>query len=134
MTESLIPAGPIPDEDSKFFWQGLRENKVLMQRCDNCQRFRFPPMPHCSSCHSQDSSVEEIPGRGSVYSWIVVNRAFAPEFAADVPYIIATVDFDEGVRAALRVKGSPEMSFGLRVRSTIHDHGEWSELRVEADV
>lgn len=133
MTESLTPAGPIPDDDSQFFWDGLRDGKVLVQRCESCERFRFPPMPYCPFCRSSDMSVRPISGRGSVYSWIVANRAFAPEFAADVPYIIATIDFDEGVRAALRVDGSPEMDFGLRVRSTIRDHGDWSELRVEAD-
>lgn len=133
MTESLTPAAPIADDDSRFFWEGLREDRVLMQRCDSCERFRFPPMPYCPFCRSDSTSIESISGRGTVYSWIVANRAFAPEFAADVPYTIATVDFDEGVRAALRVDGSPDLDFGLRVRASIRHHGDWSELRVVAD-
>jgi hypothetical protein len=32
-----------------------------------------------------------------VYSWVVVHKAFDPVFANDVPYVILTVDLDEGV-------------------------------------
>lgn len=133
MTETVTPAGPVPDSDSQFFWQGLRNDQVLMQNCDSCERFRFPPMPYCPFCRSGSMSIKPISGRGTIYSWIVANRAFAPAFAADVPYTVATVDFEEGVRAAVRVEGNPDLEFGLKVRAKIRHHADWSELRVEAD-
>lgn len=126
----MPPPAPVSDLDSHFFWDGLRDGKILLQRCTSCSRFRFPPMPRCPFCRGPEASIEQISGRGEVYSWIVAQRAFAPEFAADVPYVLATVDFDAGCRAVVRVEDGEEIDFGDRVEAVIVDHPDWSELRV----
>lgn len=122
-------APPVPDQDSAFFWQGLREHKLLLQQCTACNRHRFPPMPSCPYCAADTSAVRESRGQGSVYSWIVVRRAFDPAFAADVPYVLATVDFDEGGRTVARLEGTSSPAFGMRVSAAYTDHPEWTELR-----
>lgn len=124
------PAAPRPDPDSEFYWNGLRDQKLLLQRCDDCKRFRFPPMPCCPFCRSRMTSVHESCGQGIVYSWIVVHRAFDQAFTAEVPYTIATIDFDEGARMAVRVDAPGELCFGQRVRATFVPHETWTELRV----
>lgn len=126
-----LVAPPAPDADSAFFWAGLREHKLLLQKCDACARFRFPPMPSCPYCASMKSSVHAAKGNGTVYSWIVVRRAFDPAFAADVPYILATVDFDEGGRTVGRLVGTETPAFGMRVSAAYADHPAWTELRFQ---
>jgi uncharacterized OB-fold protein len=38
-------------------------------------------------------------GRGTVYSWIVVERPIPAEvYGDDVPYVVALIELDEGVR------------------------------------
>ena len=37
-------------------------------------------------------------GRGSVYSFTVTHQAFHPAFADRVPYVVATIELEEGVR------------------------------------
>ena len=122
-------APPSPDPDSAFFWEGLREKRVLQQRCSHCLRTRFPAMPACPWCGAPDASVEESDGTGRIYSWIVVRRAFDPAFASEVPYIIATVDFDVGGRTVGRLVDTDAPQFGMKVVPVFHDHADWTELR-----
>jgi hypothetical protein len=51
----LSPPAPVPDADNAFFWAGLNDRKVLLQRCLNCQRCRFPAMPSCPYCADRKS-------------------------------------------------------------------------------
>ena len=133
MTEDISPAAPLVDQDSKFFWEALREDRVVLQVCHECGRHRFPPMPRCPYCQAAAASAHQIAGAGTIYSWIIAQRAFAPEFAADVPYTVATVDFDEGVRIALRLEDATGIDFGRRVSTFIKHHADWSELRVRLE-
>ena len=34
---------PIADEDTLVFWEGCRRHRLLIQQCDDCHAFRFPP-------------------------------------------------------------------------------------------
>ena len=122
------PAAPEPDADSSFFWKGLKEKKLLIQRCGDCGRNRFPPMPRCPYCASAKGSTIEAAGGGTIYSWIVVHRAFDPAFTAEVPFTLATVDLDETVRIVGRLEGAPAQ-FGMRVHATFFNHPDWTELR-----
>jgi len=124
-------APPVPDQDSAFFWQGLREHKLLLQQCTACNRFRFPPMPACPYCASPKSVERRSKGEGKVYSWIVVHRAFDPAFAADVPYILASIDLEEGGRIVGRLEGTDKAEFDMRVTAKYADHADWTELRFQ---
>lgn len=124
-------APPSPDPDSAFFWAGLREHKLLLQKCSACARFRFPAMPSCPYCASMKSTVHESKGAGTVYAWIVVRRPFDPAFTNDVPYILATVDFAEGGRTVGRLVGTDQPAFGMAVGAVFHDHADWTELRFQ---
>jgi uncharacterized OB-fold protein len=122
-------APPSTDPDSAFFWAGLREQRVLIQRCAQCSRARFPAMPSCPWCAARDASIEEISGTGQLYSWIVVRRAFDPAFEREVPYTIATVDFDAGGRVVGRLVAKETPQFGMRLAPVFHEHPDWTELR-----
>jgi uncharacterized OB-fold protein len=97
---------PAPDHDSLPFWEGCRSHRLLVQRCEDCGRPRFPPGPRCPHCRSPRARWDESRGRGTVYSWIVVEHPVPPDvYGADVPYVVALVDLDEGVRMATNIVG-----------------------------
>jgi uncharacterized OB-fold protein len=124
---AAAPPAPVPDEDSAPYWAALREHRVQLQTCTSCARRSFPPVPACPYCANPETRWEEVPATGSIYSFITVHRAFDPAFAGDVPYVIATVDLDAGVRMVGRLTGAP--AIGARVAHEFVDHGTWTELR-----
>jgi uncharacterized OB-fold protein len=87
-----------PDEDSAWWWAAVGDERLLLPRCDSCERCFFPPQPTCPRCGSSSWQPVEASGRGRVYSWIVIHTALNPAFAGDVPYTILAVTLDEGVR------------------------------------
>jgi uncharacterized OB-fold protein len=122
--------GPAPDRESAAFWTALAEHRFVLQRCASCARHRFPPMPSCPWCGATGTTLSESSGGGEVYSWVTVHRAFAEAFAADVPYVVAAVELDEGCRVFGRVEVAPDaVHAGLAVVPVFVDHDDWTELR-----
>jgi uncharacterized OB-fold protein len=68
----------------------------------------------------------EASGRGRVHSWTVAHHPFHPGFKGDLPYIVALVDLDEGVRMNAQMRGvTPgEMRMDMPVRVTFERTGE----------
>ncbi len=90
---------PAPDADSAPYWQGCREHRLLIQKCGACGAVRFPPASLCPDCGSAAHDWIAASGRGRVYSWIVVTYPVPKDiYAGDVPYVVALVELDEGVR------------------------------------
>ena len=87
---------PTISPDTEFFWNGLREHKLLIQRCNGCGTVRNPPQPMCPKCRSLDWEAIESSGRGTVYSYVMPHQPQFPFF--DYPYIVALLQLDEGVR------------------------------------
>jgi uncharacterized protein len=116
------------DEDSKGFWNGLSSHRVMLQQCTACGTIRFPYLPGCPSCREIGTVEIESSGLGRVYSWIRVwPRNETAGAAASPPYVIATVDLDEGCRIFGRLMtASPEI--GQAVKADYIDHDSWTEL------
>ena len=121
---------PQADRDSAFFWDGLRSEELRLQHCTACGRHRFPPLPACPHCGGADSAVVVSPGRGVLYSWIVVHRAFSDAFADEVPYAIGVIELDEGCRMLARPElGEQPARIGMRLAVAFRAHATWSEAR-----
>lgn len=122
-------SAPRVDVDSRAWWDGLRDHRLVLQRCEEDGRFRFPPMPSCPYCGTPGGTDTEVEGRGAVYSWVVVHRALTPD-VTEVPYTIATVELPAGVRMVGRLDGEP--ADGAPVSAVFVDHDDWTELRWRA--
>lgn len=131
-----MSAAPAPEVDveSAPYWDGLREHRILLQRCDACGRVRFPHMPTCPYCGARGHSVVEAAGGGAVYAVVRVHRALTPAMESEVPYPVAVVQLDEGPRVIARVEeGRVAARIEMRVRARFVDHDGWTELRFEPD-
>ena len=91
------PIDPIVSRQGAGHWAAAREGRLALQHCDDCGAFVFYPSFVCDQCVSTNLSWQDVPGHGTVESHTTVYRAFAEEFAPDVPYTVALVRLDEGV-------------------------------------
>jgi len=98
---------PRPDHDTQPFWDAAREGRYVVPRCSACGRGHWPPAPMCPHCHAGADALAwvESPGRGTVYSWVVANHPVAEVLVDQVPYVIALIDVEDGVRVVGNVVG-----------------------------
>jgi uncharacterized OB-fold protein len=87
---------PARSRDTDFFWHGLKEHKLLLQKCSACGEMRHPPTPVCPTCHSFEIEYVESTGKGTVYTYTVHHYPPIPGFTA--PFAVVVVDLEEGVR------------------------------------
>jgi uncharacterized OB-fold protein len=90
---------PIPHGDavSTSFWKAGSEGRLLIQRCPSCGNRQFYPRAICVVCGASPEW-EEASGRGMVYTFTIVRQQGARPFRDELPYVVAMVDLDEGVR------------------------------------
>lgn len=118
---------PLPDLDGlpdyeEGFWQGARSRELRLQQCSDCLVFRHLPTPMCPHCHSITYSWRPVSGRGSVYSFVVVQYPVHPAIrdGGQVPYNISLIELEEqeGLRICSNVLNiEPENIYiGMPVR------------------
>lgn len=98
------------------FWHGLRAGRLLLQSCSACGACRFTPSVMCPRCHSRLFKWVESSRRGTVYSFTVVRRAPTPAYEHLVPYVVAQVELEEGVRITSTVTDPEGIEVGTPVR------------------
>jgi uncharacterized protein len=112
------PTPDVNDPDYAPFWAACNENRLVVQQCEKCNCYRWPPRPICSNCLSSDVSWVPAQGTGRIHTWTAVGRAFQLAFADAVPYYVAFVELDQpsGIRLignVVNVLG--DLSIGQRV-------------------
>jgi uncharacterized OB-fold protein/acyl dehydratase len=105
--------------DGQFWWDGVQEGKLLIQRCAECQALRHPPGPMCPKCQSLEWDTVEASGRGHVYSFVVFHHPAIPPF--EYPNVIALVELEEGVRLISNLVGvsREEARIGMAVQGKV---------------
>jgi uncharacterized OB-fold protein len=93
---------PLPDVDDPVtapFFAGAARGELLIPRCASCAAFVWYPADACS-CGARSPEWTRVSGRGTLFSWALVHRAFLPAFADKVPFVTALVALEEdaGVR------------------------------------
>lgn len=96
---------PIANPDSQAYWDGARQDRLLIRKCMSCGEVHFLPRHMCPACWSTDLNWVEASGRGTIHSYTVIHRAPLPEFADKVPYVIALIDLEEGPRMMTNILG-----------------------------
>ena len=118
---------PIPDDESLPYFDAALRGVLLLRRCDVCGTFMAPtggigtPLrPRCVRCFSAALSWAPAGGRGTLYSFALMHQVYDPAFADQVPYNIAVVELDEGVRMTTNVVGcaNAELSIGMPLEVT----------------
>ena len=86
---------PTPTPETKHYWDGAKDGKLILQKCNDCSDNYFPPRPFCPKCGSRSVQEFQASGKGSLYSY-VINHLPSPGFIP--PFAIAVVELEEGPR------------------------------------
>jgi uncharacterized OB-fold protein len=126
-----LPTGlpiPVPGPDglSAPYWQGLRENRLVVQRCEACGTWQFGPEWLCHRYHAFDPPCVEVAPRGRIYSWERVWHPSHPALKASCPYLVVLVELPHAgdVRMVGNLLGDPlqEVVIGADVDGVFEHH------------
>ena len=106
----------VNDED--FFWDGVDQRMLLVQKCTGCGALRHPPAPMCWKCNSVTWEPVPLSGKGRVYSWIISKHPTRPD---DAPRTVVLADMEEGVRFVANLIDPRRIDIGTPVEVTFRE-------------
>ena len=107
------PNRPIPQPitpEAKPYWDGLKEGKLMLPKCEDCGKPFFYPRVFCPFCSSRRIGWIQVSGKGKIFSFTVIREVVGQAlrgFAPDIPYVTAWVDLDDGPRFCSNIIGCP---------------------------
>jgi hypothetical protein len=112
------PLQPAINQDTAFFWEGVRNGELRIQTCADCGQLRHPPGPLCPHCRSTGRTHTVASGEGTLYSYVVHHHPPVP--GRETPFVVGVVELPEGVRIVGNVVDCPieEVSIGMSLRVT----------------
>jgi uncharacterized protein len=117
-----VSGRPLPPESSEGapFREATRHRRLVLPWCTPCDAAFWYPRPACPRCGSTTIDWRPASGRGTVYAASAQHVAAGAAFADQVPYAVALVELDEGVRLMSNVIGCPadDVRGGMAVRVT----------------
>jgi uncharacterized protein len=124
------------DDTTQPFWDAAKQDRLVAPKCTSCGTFRLPPAPFCWVCQQREVEWVELPGTGTIYTFVVVRHPLHPDMADACPYVSGAVDLDgtqgEGARMLVNIIDcDPEtVKIGDRVEIVFeHVNGEMSVPR-----
>ena len=86
---------PQPDRITEGYWDALREHRLVLQRCGGCETFQHPPDRTCRFCPGEDMTWEEVSGKGTLYTYVIVTQGILGPWRGHDPYNVIQVLPDE---------------------------------------
>ncbi len=94
---------PGESEAGAPFWAASREQQLVLPWCGACERPHWFPRDVCPFCLGATLEWRPASGRGVVHAASVMPKAAMPVLADRVPYVVALVELEEGVRLMTNV-------------------------------
>jgi uncharacterized OB-fold protein len=107
------------------YWSALEHGRLGYQHCPSCGNDWLPARENCPNCLTPEPEWKSASGQGTLVSWIVYHKAYAPHLEHRLPYNVAIVELAEGPRIVTNIVDRPDGS-GLR-------EGDAVELSIEED-
>ena len=100
------------------FWAATREQRLVLPWCRACEVPHWYPRERCPRCLGETIEWRAASGLGAVYAVSVMPKPALPVLADRVPYVVALVELDEGVRVMTNVVADDPfgVSVGARVQ------------------
>lgn len=126
MTQAPTKPVPVPDDISAPFFDGARQGRLMLQHCTGCGQWSFPVRERCPHCFAAKLEWRAASGRGSLYTFTIMHQVMNPGFASSVPYNVAQVDLEEGVRMVSNIVGidNSRLQPGMALEVVFEDVGE----------
>jgi hypothetical protein len=114
---------------SSIFLRAMREGRIVGSRCPDTGKVYVPPRLFSVETASPMSELVELPDRGVVYTYCIVNIKFY-EQVLEVPYAYAYILLDGADLPIMHlVQECPigEIRPGMRVAAVWKEPSEWTE-------
>jgi|SRR5208337_890834 len=127
MAEEKKPryAKPLPhiDEENRPWWEALKRRELYLQKCRDCGATRYYPRAQCPECLSPRTEWVRSSGRGTIHTFTVTNQNQAPGFRESLPYVMAYVELDEGLKMLTNIIDCPvdQVRIGMPVEVVYED-------------
>ena len=111
------------DKDSRVFWDGAKENKLMIKRSQISKKCFLYSLAHTGISASEDYEWIEASGKGTIYSFTISHIPGGSKYYIDkTPYIIASILLEEGVRLTSNIisKDFKENS-GVPIKTIFND-------------
>ncbi|MDA2889634.1 bifunctional MaoC family dehydratase N-terminal/OB-fold nucleic acid binding domain-containing protein [Mycolicibacterium sp. BiH015] len=111
---------PASSRDTKFFWDGVNAHELRIQKRPDGS-LQHPPVPAVWAAKDEPTDYVVATGNGTVFSYVVHHAPKVP--GRTLPFVIALVELDEGVRMLGELRGvDPDsVQIGMPVRATYID-------------
>ena len=111
---------PPQSEAAAPYWDATREQRLVLPWCPNGDGPFWYPRDVCPRCLSPNVEWRPASGRGVVYACSTMPKPAARGLADLVPYVVALVELEEGVRVMSNVVGTPaeDVTVGMAVQAT----------------
>ena len=118
---------PVPQPWSEKFWEGTKQGKLLIQCCNDCKAKIFYPRKFCPECWSANLGWIEASGKAKIYTFSIAYANVEPKFMDELPYTIAFVDLEDGIRMMTRIVDCKleDIHFGMDVEVVFHQRGDF---------
>ena len=115
--ESVATGAAASGMTSGEFFSGVREGRLVVQRCAACGALAVPPKAVCRECEGQVWDRTALGGDGEIASYTVI-RVAPTRLAAEAPYAVIVARMAEGVSLLGRLTGVPidAVRVGMPVR------------------
>ncbi len=82
-------------EPTRGFWDAAARRELAVPRCSACDRYVWYPQPRCPGCGGSEMAWTVVSGRGTLFSWALVERALYKPFKERAPYVTGLVALEE---------------------------------------
>ena len=89
---------PTIDIDSKTYWDAAKNKKLMIQYSLDTKEYFLYSKQLINTTDSKNVEWREVSGKGKIYSYTVVHAPAGPAFKDDTPYIVASIELEEGAR------------------------------------
>lgn len=111
------------DRDSVALFRGFLEKRLLINRCQDCQRWYQPPWPSCPNCWSKNVEPTEVSGKGVVHTFVILHTGALAgvdgvDYVKGHPLAVIQLEEQDGLRATGPIVNCPieDICIGMPVK------------------
>ena len=104
---AVLKPRPVVAPWGQRFWDECRHGRLVLQHCTRCDLTIFYPRMACPNCLDRDLGWKPASGRGTIYSYTIVQANAPSAFVTDVPYVVAVIRLAEGVQMLSNIVDTP---------------------------